>query len=156
MPENVELTVTGEPDAGDVAAVRAGVVAHNVEVVRAEPAEPLAVLARQGGTVVAGAIGFTHSGWLCVQYLWVDNHRRGTGLGRDILTQAEAEGRRRGCHAVWLDTFSFQAPGFYEKLGYQEFGRLDDFPPGHSRHFLWKPLNAGRDGQQSGASAGAG
>jgi GNAT superfamily N-acetyltransferase len=111
-----------------------------VEAAGAEPSMPLAVLARRATTVVAGATGFTHSGWLYVHYLWVASELRGTGLGQDILARAEAEARQRGCHAVWLDTFSFQAPGFYEKLGYQEFGRLDDFPPGHSRHFLWKPL----------------
>jgi GNAT superfamily N-acetyltransferase len=151
VPANVEISVTGEPAADDVTVVRAGVVAHNVEAAGAEPSIPLAVLARRDATVVAGATGFTHFGWLYIHYLWVASDQRGTGLGSEILARAEAEARQRGCHAVWLDTFSFQAPGFYEKLGYQEFGRLDDFPPGHARHFVWKPLNAGPGPQQSGA-----
>jgi hypothetical protein len=47
---------------------------------------------------------------------------------------------RRGCHGVWLDTFTFQARGFYERLGYSVFGAIEDYPPGHSRHFLKKDL----------------
>jgi len=56
-----------------------------------------------------------------------------------LMGQAEGRARERGCHSTWLDTFSFQARGFYEKLGYEEFGRLD-YPPGHYRHFMRKRL----------------
>jgi ribosomal protein S18 acetylase RimI-like enzyme len=62
-------------------------------------------------------------------------------LRRAPAGEAEDEARSRGCHAVWLDSFSFQAPGFYRRLGFHEFGRLDDYPAGHARHFLWKPLS---------------
>ena len=64
---------------------------------------------------------------------------RGRGVGRELLDRAEVRTRERGCHSAWLDTFSFQARGFYEKLGYGEFGRLD-YPPGHDRHFMRKRL----------------
>jgi GNAT superfamily N-acetyltransferase len=77
---------------------------------------------------------------LHVAHLWVSEDLRGAGLGAEVLTAIEAAGRARGAGAVWLDTFSFQAAPFYERLGYREFGRLDDFPPGETRHFLWKPL----------------
>lgn len=76
-----------------------------------------------------------------IQHLWIAEDLRGGGLGALLLGRAEAAARERGCRAVWLDTFSFQAPGFYKKLGYLQFGQLDDFPPGHTRHFLWKPLS---------------
>src|SRR6516165_7091346 len=60
-------------------------------------------------------------------------------------TRADGSGRnpcsRARRHSAWLDTFSFQARGFYEKLGYEEFGRLD-YPPGHHRHFLRKRLTS--------------
>jgi GNAT superfamily N-acetyltransferase len=72
--------------------------------------------------------------------LWVSEELRGGGLGAHLLGTAEAAARERGCGAVWLDTFSFQAPDFYKKPGYRQFGQLDDFPPGHAHHFLWKPL----------------
>ena len=56
------------------------------------------------------------------------------------MATIEGRARRRGCHGVWLDTFSFQAPDFYRSIGYQPFGELPDFPLGSRRHFLWKPL----------------
>jgi len=56
------------------------------------------------------------------------------------MNLAEQEADRRGCIGVWVDTHSFQAPGFYERLGYSPFGVIEDYPPGHSRLFLQKRL----------------
>ena len=100
---------------------------------------PLAVFVRNQGGIVAGLAGETYCGWLFIKYLWVSEGLRGRGVGRELMARAEARARDRGCHSAWLDTFSFQAPGFYEKLGYEEFGRLD-YPPDHQRHFLGKRL----------------
>ena len=91
--------------------------------------------------IVAGLAGETYCGWLSIRYLWVSEGLRSRGVGRELMAQAEARARDRGCHSAWLDTFSFQAPGFYEKLGYEEFARLD-FPPDHQRHFFKKRLTA--------------
>jgi GNAT superfamily N-acetyltransferase len=100
---------------------------------------PLAVFARDRGSIVAGLAGETYSGWLFVRYLWVSGALRGKGIGRELMAGAEARALERGCHSAWVDTFSFQAPGFYPKLGYQVFGELD-YPPGHKRIFLQKRL----------------
>jgi GNAT superfamily N-acetyltransferase len=132
--------VTAEPDAADVDAVKAGLVEFNARAVGVDKAVPMAVFARRDGVLLGGAVGFTHWEWLFIHYLWVSDELRGEGLGAHLLGMAETEGRERGCGAVWLDTFSFQAPGFYKRLGYRQFGQLDDFPPGQARHFLWKPL----------------
>jgi ribosomal protein S18 acetylase RimI-like enzyme len=78
--------------------------------------------------------------YLHVDLLFVPENMRRAGIGRRLLTDAEAESLRRGCHAVWLDTFSFQARGFYERLGYTVYGTLEDYPAGHSRFFLTKRL----------------
>ena len=95
--------------------------------------------ARPGPQILVGLAGETYCGWLFVRYLWVSDELRGRGVGRELMARAEARARELGCHSAWLDTFSFQAPGFYEKLGYEEFGRLD-YPPGHHKHFLRKRL----------------
>jgi hypothetical protein len=58
------------------------------------------------------------------------------------MAQAEARAVERGYHSAWLDTFSFQARGFYERLGYQQFGSLV-YPPFHKRHFMKKLLGTG-------------
>ena len=78
--------------------------------------------------------------WLFVNWLWVAEAYRGTGIGSRLLLGAEEAARDQHCRDAYLDTFTFQAPKFYERHGYREFGRLDDFPPGHSRIFFTKRL----------------
>ncbi len=75
-----------------------------------------------------------------VDQIWVDETVRGEGLGRRIMEAAEAEAILRGCTRVMLDTFSFQAPEFYEKLGYVTFGVIEDYIPGERQYFLEKRL----------------
>jgi len=70
----------------------------------------------------------------------VQEELRGQGLGRELILQGESEARSRGCIGAYVNTFDFQAVGFYDRLGYVVFGQLDDFPPGHSRYFLRKQL----------------
>ena len=92
--------------------------------------------------VIGGLWGVTGLNYLYVDLLFIPEAARGSGIGRTLMRQAEEEALRRGCRAAWLDTFSFQARGFYEKLGYAVFGCLDDYPPGHSRFFLTKRLGS--------------
>jgi GNAT superfamily N-acetyltransferase len=77
-----------------------------------------------------------------VELLFVPESLRRGGLGRRLMRDAEEEAVRRGCRGAWLDTFSFQARGFYERLGYAAFGFIEDYPPGHSRIFLKKTFGA--------------
>jgi GNAT superfamily N-acetyltransferase len=90
--------------------------------------------------IVGGVIGATYWDWLYINLMWVREDLRGRGFGRQLLEKAETEARQRGAKRAYLDTFSFQAPAFYKKLGYEEFGRLEDFPVGHTRYFLVKTL----------------
>ena len=90
--------------------------------------------------IVGGVIGATYWDWLYINLMWVREDLRGQGFGRQLLEKAETEARQRGAKRAYLDTFSFQAPAFYKKLGYEEFGRLEDFPVGHTRYFLVKTL----------------
>jgi GNAT superfamily N-acetyltransferase len=78
--------------------------------------------------------------WLSIDTLWVLESFRGKGLGSALLDAVEQEARQRGCRWSNLNTFDFQAPGFYRKAGYVEFGRLVDYPPGHTNFFLRKEL----------------
>jgi GNAT superfamily N-acetyltransferase len=94
------------------------------------------------GGILGGLWGETNFGHLHVELLFVPETFRGTGLGRQMLLQAEQEAISRGCRGAWLDTHSFQARGFYERLGYSVFGILDDYPPSQSRIFLHKVLVA--------------
>jgi ribosomal protein S18 acetylase RimI-like enzyme len=75
-----------------------------------------------------------------VNLLWVSEQHRGQGWGSALMQKAETEARKRGVGHVFLDSFSFQAPQFYAKLGYHEYGRLKEFPPGNDRISLTKAL----------------
>lgn len=126
-------------------AVRQAIVAPLVEYneSKAGPSgyRPLVIELRDGaGAVVGGLWGATGYGWLFTQLLAVPQPSRGQGLGRRILALAESEALKRGCHAAWLDTFEFQAKGFYERVGYSCFASLPDYPKGSARYFLRKDL----------------
>jgi GNAT superfamily N-acetyltransferase len=91
------------------------------------------------GAVIGGLSGAIAYGWLFVELLFVPESLRGRGIGTQLIQRAEAEASAHGCHSVWLDTFEFQARGFYERLGYTCFGELKNYPAG-SRYFMSKRL----------------
>lgn len=93
------------------------------------------------GELIAGLYGYLSYSWLFVEVLWVAENSRKCGHGTRLLDRAEEFAREHGCHSAWLDTFSFRAPGFYEKQGYTLFGELRNYPGEHQRLFLWKRLN---------------
>ena len=92
------------------------------------------------GGVTGGLSGYTSRGWLFTHLLVVPEELRSQGLGTRLMEMAENEAVVRGCVGAWLDTFEFQARGFYEKLGYACFGEIQDYPPGFSRFFMKKAL----------------
>ncbi|SEW43826.1 GNAT family N-acetyltransferase [[Clostridium] fimetarium] len=92
------------------------------------------------GKTLAGLIGDTHGNWLTVKYLWVSEELRGNSIGSQILKQAEETAKERGCKYVFLDTFSFQAPMFYKKHGYQEVFALEEYPVTGKRYYFTKNI----------------
>jgi GNAT superfamily N-acetyltransferase len=143
--EGFRVSVEDDPPPADEKAVVQGLVGFNDGRVEREGWRRLAVLVRgDGGSLAGGLLGFTHWNWLFVSHVWLPEALRGRGLGRELLLRAEREALARGCRHAHLDTFSFQARGFYESLGYEVFGALEEFPPGHTRFFLRKmDLGAG-------------
>ncbi|OGQ23613.1 MAG: hypothetical protein A3I05_02640 [Deltaproteobacteria bacterium RIFCSPLOWO2_02_FULL_44_10] len=100
----------------------------------------LLVLRNREKKIIAGFEGSTYWGWLNIRLLWVSKDLRGKGIGEQLIKKAEEIAKERKCFSAVVDTFSFQARGFYEKLGYKIFGKLDDFPPGETRYYLSKQL----------------
>jgi GNAT superfamily N-acetyltransferase len=92
------------------------------------------------GEAVGGIAAHTAFGWMFVELLFVPEAMRGRGHGTALMQKAEEIARLRSCNGIWLDTFSFQARGFYERLGYTVFGTLSDYPPGETRFFMSKTL----------------
>jgi GNAT superfamily N-acetyltransferase len=83
------------------------------------------------GRLVAGMDGFTWGGYARLEYLWVAADRRREGVGRQLVEAVIDEARARGCSTIIVATHSFQAPGFYEALGFVEAGRTTDTPLGY-------------------------
>lgn len=107
--------------------------------------QSLVIAARERDRVIGGLVGETGWEWLHIELLWVAESFRRRGIGLRLLKAAEAEAWRRGARRVHLDTFEFQAPGFYESEGYVVFGIQEDYPPGHTRFYLRKDLTPPRD-----------
>ena len=147
MTTSAKPRITFDPDPPTAArnTVERGVDQHNVAVTAQPDYYPLAFLLRDdAGEVLGGLLGDIWGGWLHVSYLWVARPLRQRGWARRLMQAAERYARQRGAHHAYLETFSFQARPFYEKLGYEVFGQLDDFPPGHTKYFLRKVLGERR------------
>lgn len=129
------------PQAGDIAIVRAGLSAYNRQQASDDAYQPLTLFVRDGqGGVIGGLLGGTIWQWLYVDILWLSDGLRGQGFGSRLLAEAERMARERGCIGSHLDTMSFQALPFYERHGYTIYGVLENFPPGHRKYLLQKPL----------------
>ncbi|BAT55347.1 Putative N-acetylmannosamine-6-phosphate epimerase superfamily protein [Nostoc sp. NIES-3756] len=136
------FSIEDNPDSKDVQAVISKIIEFNNNSLQYKDiASSISVLIRNTEVeIVGGLVGKIHWGWLFVSYLWVDERLRGQGYGTQLLLKAEQAANERGCSYAYLDTFSFQALGFYQRLGYEIFGVLENFPPGHQRYFLQKNL----------------
>ena len=90
--------------------------------------------------VIGGAIGSIFGGWLYISLMWVEESLRNQGNGTKLLKMMEDEAVKLGCKHAHVDTYSFEAKPFYEKNGYTLFASLENYPEGHSKHFLKKKL----------------
>lgn len=92
------------------------------------------------GKIVGGLFGHTWGDCCKISRLWVHASRRGKGLGTALMKAAEAEAVRRQCRQIVLSTHSFQAPGFYENLGFERAATIPDYPKGHSQIYFIKKV----------------
>ncbi len=122
-------------------AIGGGINSFNAEQAGAENAKRICFVVYDADEKIAGGvIALTYWDWLYIDLMWLRADIRRKGYGSRLLTLAEEEARKRGAKHAYLDTFSFQAPEFYKKQGYQVFGELKDFPKGHQRYFFTKKL----------------
>ena len=94
--------------------------------------------------IVAGIAGAVWGGCLEIRQFWIEEGRRRQGLGTRLFAAVEEEARRRGCRQILLATFSFQAPEFYAKRGFEVVAAVDDHPRGHTNLILSKRLVGSR------------
>ena len=146
MASNAEgeftLTVTDRADEAARAVIADGLSAYNEAKAGYRDHRPLAVFVAdpQSGETVGGLHGRTSHGLLFVERFFLPESERLRGLGSRVLALAEAEAKRRGCTRAALMTVTFQAPGFYQKQGYEIAARLECDPPGATRMLMTKKL----------------
>ena len=136
-----EWIVEAEPDPGQVQYLEDRIYEFNSGVTGITDGQWLAIFVRDNASrIVAGICGSTWGGCLEIRQFWVEESLRKRGLGTRLLTAAEQEARRRGCRQVLLMTFSFQAPAFYAKHGFEIMAVVEDHPRGHKNLLMRKRL----------------
>lgn len=140
--EEICLEVCENPDASQLLPIEEGLNEFNDLMTGISDRKPLSVLVKSArtGKVLGGMQGRSSLGLLFIDLFYLPPALRKMGIGSDILQRFEDEGRKRGCSAAFLYTISFQAPDFYKKQGWEEFGRIDCKPDGTSRIFMKKSL----------------
>jgi GNAT superfamily N-acetyltransferase len=121
-------------------AVLGGLIRYNNENMGKQEYKRLAVSLREGNAIVGGIVGEVWTAVLFIQFFWLEQHLRRKGFGAKLIKAIEVEARRFGATRAYVDTMSFQAPGFYRTCGYKEFGSIEGYPGGVTRHWLTKTL----------------
>jgi GNAT superfamily N-acetyltransferase len=121
-------------------AVLAGLAGYNHEHMGTQRLKGVAVSLKERGKIVGGIVGQIWTTVLFIQWFWIDQKVRGQDYGTKLIAAIEDEARRLGATRSYVDTMSFQAPGFYRSCGYEEFGAIDGYPGGVTRHWFTKSL----------------
>ena len=141
MEENYKIVYEENPGESAWGIIGQGVGVFNEQQAGDDRSKLLCFVLRSDQVeIMGGLVGSTHWEWFYVDLLWVREDLRRQGYGHHLLTKAEDMARERGAKNAYLDTFSFQAPEFYKQHGYEVFGELEDFPPGHQRFYMRKGL----------------
>lgn len=140
---NSELFINTEPTPDEVQYLEDRIYEFNSTATGIMDGGWLALFVRdEEDRIVAGICGATWGGCLEIRQFWVEEARRRQRLGTRLLEAAEHEARRRGCWQIILMTFTFQAPAFYAKHGFEVVAVVDDHPRGHKNLLLRKRLGA--------------
>jgi GNAT superfamily N-acetyltransferase len=121
-------------------AVLGGLIGYNTEKMGKQKYKRLAISLRERGKIVGGIVGEVWATVLFIQFFWMEQKYRGKDFGTKLIRAIEAEARKFGATRSYLDTMSFQAPGFYRSCGYEEFGSIEGYPEGVTRHWFTKAL----------------
>jgi GNAT superfamily N-acetyltransferase len=139
MREEFSLSVHDEVPAEDARVVDRGLDDSNAAAAPIHDVRPLSCFARaENGAVVGGAIGRTWGQCCELQRLWVDPAHRHRGMGTRLVRRFEGAAAARGCSVFYLDTFSFQARAFYERLGYEVSLEIRGFAPGVEKYIMMR------------------
>ncbi|PIQ73442.1 GNAT family N-acetyltransferase [Candidatus Roizmanbacteria bacterium CG11_big_fil_rev_8_21_14_0_20_36_8] len=133
--------IMGELDPEDKKVMVDGMLAYHASKGHPRKTEVNSILLKNKENKVKGAVvvSFLWNG-MHIDSLWIDETLRNLNWGSKLMEMAEEEAIKRGCTIAYTDTFTWQAPDFYKKLGYTTYGELEDFPKGNSLYYLKKFL----------------
>lgn len=135
------MTIIENPSEDEIKQISDGLRSYNDRIGGPDNHTPFnLVVKNEDNEFIGGIIAGTYWGWLYVDILFVDKSCRKGGIGKMLLEKVEAEARARACHHVHLETMSWQALGFYEKLGYKKVYTFEDLPKGYQKYLLIKKL----------------
>ncbi len=138
---NINIRITNDGNEQDINDIFNMLKAFNLSNREKSQNVPIGIFYEDdNGKKLAGLTGETFGNWLCIHYLFVEEHLRKEGIGSELLMAAEREAKERGCQYAFVDTFSFQAPKFYIKHGYKEVFTLNDYPYTGKRYYYTKEL----------------
>ena len=140
----MEISITKSPEIKDIEFLWSKLREHGLAKLSNPDLEEkliFGILAKEDDQIQGGLLGQVYYKGMHVQLLWVDESLRQMGVGSSLLKKAEELARESSCTLIYLDTFSFQAPKFYEKLGFEVFGKIENFPETYTRYFLVKRLS---------------
>ena len=139
MPSECSLDVHDDLPDAESGIVDAGLEAFNVASAALQDVRPLSCFARlPSGEVVGGAIGRTWGRCCEVRQLWVAEAHRGKGIGSCLVRAIEARAAERGCSTFYLETWTFQARAFYERMGYGVRLAIDGYAPGVAKFVMMR------------------
>ncbi len=140
----MKIEVTDNPNPKDLNTISLGIQSFNknyIGDVATEEDFKFAVFARNDvGKIVGGIRAIAFWNWLYIELLWLKDNYRGTGIGKQLLSNTEEFAVKNNFYRSRLETTNFQALEFYLKQGYEIFGKLDDLPVGHTTYYLKKEL----------------
>jgi ribosomal protein S18 acetylase RimI-like enzyme len=140
-PPGAQLTVETEPKPEDIRSLEEALYEFNIEATGISDASLLALFVRAAdGSVIGGAFGWTWGETCYIRYLFVPANMRKQGQGTMLMRAVEKEAKSRGCQQIVVETHDFQAPGFYQKLGFEVIKCVNDYPRGHQYLTLVKRL----------------
>ena len=134
------MEFVANPTDHQLAEVERGLNEANTDAASIRSVTPIQAVFVESGRVVAGIVAAAYWGKLHVRLLWVHPDHQGEGLGSHLMGWAEERGRELRCVSILVDTMSFQAPEFYARLGYRQFGVSNGYEGGASRHYFEKEL----------------
>ena len=135
------VVMSGEPDPNDKQIMVDGMLAYHASKGHVRKTDQYSIVVKDEDNKTIGCVivSFLWSG-MEIESLWVEESHRNQGLGTRLMSAVEAEGKKRGSTVAYTNTFTWQAPEFYKKIGYTLFGQLENFPQGNTLYYFSKRL----------------